>query len=413
MQLTMSDSRVSTIQEVSAFLKGSDGLKFKTACQAESYLWIERVLIQFGYHLLNKPEKAIVKQYLKKLTGYSRSQITRLISQHTRTGKVRLKSFARQRFALKYSISELTLLAGTDELHDFPNGNALKAILNRMAYLYGQKEYLNLANISPAHIYNLRKSAVYQRLTKQYQKTKPRVVNIGERRKPEPNGKPGYLRVDTVHQGDQDGKKGVYHVNVADEVTQFQFVGGVEKISERYLIPILEILLELYPFIIIEFHSDNGSEFINSLVVELLNKLLVKQTKSRSRKTNDNALIESKNGSVIRKWLGYQFMPSTAAMALNEFYFDYFHEYLNYHRPCAFATTIADRKGKQKKIYKPSDYQTPYEKLKNLTNAKQYLKPGISFKKLDAIAMRYTDNQMARIVQQQRSILFDKLNQSL
>jgi hypothetical protein len=88
----------------------------------------------------------------------------------------------------------------------------------------------------------MRKSRAYrQRLTK-YQPTRPTKVSIGERRRPEPNGQPGYLRVDTVHQGDQDGFKEVYHINAVDEVTQWETVGAVAQISEAWLIPVLEAM---------------------------------------------------------------------------------------------------------------------------------------------------------------------------
>ncbi|MES9905680.1 MAG: hypothetical protein ABW168_23775 [Sedimenticola sp.] len=73
----------------------------------------------------------------------------------------------------------------------------------------------------------------------------------------------GYIRIDTVHQGDWDGVKGVYHVNAVDEVTQFEGVASVERISERYLIPVLESLIDSFPFIIKGFHADNGSKYIN------------------------------------------------------------------------------------------------------------------------------------------------------
>ena len=82
-------------------------------------------------------------------------------------------------------------------------------------------------------------------------------MKIGERRKPDPKGKPGMIRIDTVHQGDLDGQKGVYHINAVDEVTQFEIIGAVEGISERFLIPLLTELLEQFPFTIQGFHSDN------------------------------------------------------------------------------------------------------------------------------------------------------------
>ena len=192
-----------------------------------------------------------------------------------------------------------------------------------------------------------------------FTKTQAVQRSIGERRKPEPNGKPGYLRVDTVHQGDLDGEKGVYHINSVDEVAQWQIVAAVEKISEAYLEPILMILLDQYPFVIIEFHADNGGEYVNHVVAALLNKLLIRLTKSRSRHTNDNALVESKNGSVIRKHMGYFYIHQKHAPRINEFYIKYFNPYLNFHRPSGFATKkVIDKKGKVKNVY--DVYLTPY-----------------------------------------------------
>ena len=116
-----------------------------------------------------------------------------------------------------------------------------------------------------------------------YTKTNPTTVPIGERRKPNPYDKPGFIRVDSVHQGDSDKQKGVYHVNLVDEVTQVEIMVAVEKISEYYLVPALVDALDQFPFTILNFHSDNGSEYINKKVSKLLNKRKIEQTKSRSR----------------------------------------------------------------------------------------------------------------------------------
>ena len=86
---------------------------------------------------------------------------------------------------------------------------------------------------------------------------------IGERHKPHPEGRSGFVRVDLVHQGDLDGRKGIYEINLVDEVTQYELVGAVEAISERFLVPVLEGLLGLFPFVIKGFHADNGSECVN------------------------------------------------------------------------------------------------------------------------------------------------------
>jgi hypothetical protein len=183
-----------------------------------------------------------------------------------------------------------------------------------------------------------------------YQPTRPTTVAIGERRAPQPEGRPGYLRVDTVHQGDLEGVKGVYHINAVDEVTQWQVVGATAYISEAWLIPVLEAMLTQFPFRIRAFHSDNGSEFINHTVAGLLNKLLIEQTKSRPRHSNDNGLAESKNGAVIRKHMGYGHIAAPHAQAIETFYEEHFNPYLNFHRPCGVAEHVVNAKGKEKRL---------------------------------------------------------------
>ena len=82
-------------------------------------------------------------------------------------------------------------------------------------------------------------------------------------------------------------------------------VATCEKISEVFLIPVLEDLLQSFPFAILGFQSDNGSEYINGHVAKLLNKLLIEEhTKSRSRHSNDNAQAESKNGAICAQTPG-------------------------------------------------------------------------------------------------------------
>ena len=345
-----------------------------------------------------------------KITGYSRSQLSRQIAQYRKTGQLRVKEYDRHKFQKKYTHQDIQLLAKTAQLHDSPNGAALKKTLERMAREYGKEEYLNISHISVSHIYNLKKKVSYLRSITSYQKTnKGKGKTIGARCKPQPEGKPGYLRVDTIHQGDQEKRKGVYHINTADEITQWEVIGATEKITEAYLLPLLEKIIASYPYRILNFHSDNGSEYINQKVVEMLNKLLIKLTKSRPRHTNDNALIETKNGWVVRKWLGYSHISQEHAPKVNDFYFGCFQQYLNFHRPCAFPSEVIDHQGKIKKKYRYQDYQTPYEKLRSIADVNKYLKDGITLEMLDKIAKKYTDNEMAEKVQLARERLFDKI----
>ena len=410
MVITMNDSKLSSILEVKRFLQESEVIEFKKRCRKEAYQWIEETLKRFDYLYLGKKEKGLIKKYLEKVTGYSRPQVTRQIREYRKTGRVRLKEYERNKFERKYTSKDIQLLAQTAEWHDYPNGAALKKTLERMANTYGEEEYRNIAAISVSHIYNLQKTVSYQRSVTFYQgtkKTKGRV--IGERCKPEPGGRPGYLRVDTMHQGDRDGQKGVYHINTVDEIVQWEVAGAVEKITEEYLLPLLGKIIASYPYQIINFHADNGSEYVNSKVAEMLNNLLIKLTKSRPRHTNDNALVETKNGWVLRKWLGYSHIGQKHAKGVNDFYFGCFNEYLNFHRPCAFPITVKDKKGRIKKKYRYQDYMTPYEKLRSMPGARIYLKESITLEMLDKVARRYTDNEMAKKVQLERDKLFDKI----
>jgi len=407
MNITMTDSRLSNFNQLKTFLTGSKEISFASLnSKREKYNWIKKILVRFDFRNLAKKERGVVGKYVKKISGYSDSQMTRLIKRYFK-GKLIWRTYNRNIFPTKYTPHDIALLNLTDNAHSCLNGWSTKKILVREFKEFKKQDYENIKDISVAHIYNLRSTRQYKSHALTFTKTQAVKRNIGERRKPSPNGYPGYIRVDTVHQGDLADKKGVYHINSVDEVTQWEIAASVEKISEAFLEPILKIIIEQYPFTIVEFHADNGSEYINHIVVALLNKLLIKLTKSRSRKCNDNALVESKNGSVIRKHMGYFYINQKYAPVINDFYIKYFNPYLNFHRPCGFATLKTDKKGKQKKVY--NLYQTPYESLKKITGAGQFLKPGISFEKLDKIAEEYSDNEFATIMKKEKQKLFEQI----
>jgi transposase InsO family protein len=320
---------------------------------------------------------------------------------------VKQRSYRRNRFATQYQIGDVELLAAVDEAHETLSGPATQKILYRGLYDYGDQRYQRLAKISAPHIYNLRKSRVYRERIITFQKTRPVKVTIGERRRPDPQGRPGYLRIDTVHQGDLEGVKGVYHVNAVDEVTQWQVVGAAAYISEAWLIPVLKAMLLQFPFQIIGFHSDNGSEFINHTVAQLLNKLLVEQTKSRPRHSNDNGLVEAKNGAVIRKHMGYGHIESRHAEAIEEFYEQHLNPYLNFHRPCGVPEVITNAKGKQRRVYRW--YATPWEILRQLPDLARRLKGGVTQIDLEKSARMETDTAAALRMQEAKRKLFAEI----
>jgi transposase InsO family protein len=405
----MDDAEKLSLEAIYLFVAGSEEIRFEAQDRQQLYGWLERVLVEHEYAQQGKAARGLLRRYLAKMSGLSRAQVTRLIARYTASGRVRVTVYRRRRFPPLYTRADIELLASVDEAHETLSGPATRRILEREVQLYGRQEYARLAAISVAHLYNLRKSQRYRERLLNYTRTRPTTNSIGERRKPQPQGQPGFLRLDTVHQGDQPegGEKGVYHINAVDEVSQWQVVGSTPRISEAYLEPVLEHMLRQFPFRILGFHTDNGSEFINKTVAALLNKLLIAQTKSRPRQSGDNGLVETKNGAVIRKHLGYGYIDASHADRINDFYQEFLNPYLNYHRPCAQADVKIDEKGRKRVSYKR--YQTPLETLSLLDKPGQYLREGLSMNALKRVAAAISDTDAARRMQQAKAKLFERL----
>jgi transposase InsO family protein len=383
-------------EQIREFLKSSQAIEFTGCGRDEKYGWVERVLRAQNYGPLGKGERGVVRAYVEKVTGMSAAQTTRLIRAFLDQGVVRAAPYQRHCFRARYTSKDITLLADVDRAHERLSGPATRHILQREYEQYGDPRYERLAQISVAHLYNLRASARYRNQAAVFEPTRPAAIAIGERRRPDPQGRPGFLRVDTVHQGDWDGAKGVYHINAVDTVTQWQVVGCASKISEAYLLPVLEAVLAQFPFTVLGFHVDNGSEYINHRVAKMLDKLHAEFTKSRACRSQDNALVEGKNGAVVRKLIGYGYIAGEHAEAIGKFYTRHLNPYLNFHRPCGFATVSLDERGKRRRQYKTEDYRTPLEKLQSLERAEQYLKPGLHLAELEREALAMSDTECAR-----------------
>jgi len=408
----METDRITSIEDVENFLQGAEKVDFSFANKKEKYQFVSDTLVKLKYGIAPKREKILIKRFLGKVTNYSKKQLKRLVKKW-KDGKLLAAATQtnRHKFSSTYGPQEIALLAKADGALNFPNGFALKESLMREYNIFKKENYETISKISVSHIYNIRSHNLqYNSKVKHYTKTNPVNIPIGERRKPQPLGQPGFLRIDSVHQGDLDKIKGVYHINIVDEITQWEIVGCVEGISEFFLIPLLENLISQFDFKIINFHSDNGSEYINYQVADLLNRLIVKQTKSRSRKSNDQALVECKNGAVIRKHIGRNHIPKKFAGLVNIFYQKYFNPFLNYHRVCSFATDYVDKRGKIRKKY--DIHLTPYAKLKSLENAEQYLKEGITFEMLDKIAYAKSDIEAGKEMRKEKMKVFSKIKVS-
>ena len=372
----MDETRLRTIEQLEEFLRATPEVAFTAsgvggAADNQRYEHISRVLARFDYPQRNKRQRGVVLAYLRRTSGYGRAQLNRLVARWAVNRVAQTPLLKRYRapaapFARKYTPGDVELLVEMDRAHEDVCGAAIACLLKRAYTVYGEQRYERLAELSVSHLYNLRKRADYQARRVSFVKTRAVCNPIGVRKAPSPNGRAGFVRIDTVHQGDLDGVKGVYHITCVDEVSQWQVQACVQGISEAFLLPVLALVLQQFPFEIVGFHSDNGSEYVNGRVAKLLQKLLVEQTKSRSRHSNDNALAESKNASVVRKHMGYSHIPQRYAKPINAFYQEAFNPWLNLHRPCMFASETISPKGKVIKRCRHEDVRTPLAALNQL-----------------------------------------------
>ena len=419
MVINMDETRLNSIEQIQEFLQASSQIEFSAhGSDGERYAHIGRVLKRFDYPRCTKRERGVLLAYLRHTSGYSRAQLTRLIARwhNNRLADVPLAkrySAPAAPFARKYTSADVALLVEMDKANEDVCGPAIAHLLKRAFTAYGDRRYERLADLSVSHLYNLRKSTPYQAQRTSFTKTRPVCNPIGVRRAPRPNGRAGYVRIDSVHQGDLDGIKGVYHITCVDEVSQWQVEACVQGLSEAFLLPVLRLVLHQFPFEILGFHSDNGSEYVNKNVARLLEKLRVEQTKSRSRHSNDNALAESKNASVVRKHLGYSHIPQKYATPINEFFMSTFNPWLNLHRPCLFASELVSPKGKVIKRYLHKDVQTPLARLAALSEQGLVgFKKGLSLQALQDQALAQTDLAAAQAMQKAKAALFALFNRS-
>lgn len=418
MVINLNESKLTKIEHIEAFLSGTDGVEFQPNAggDLERYGHISSVLKRFDYPRRSRRERGILLKYLRRTTGYSRAQMTRLIQnwQENRLANTPLTKCPRKParpFARKYTPQDIALLVEMDRANEDVCGPAIAHLLKRAYTEYGDQRYERLSQLSVSHLYNLRKTAVYQSQRRSFTKTRPVCNPIGVRKAPRHNGRAGYVRVDTVHQGDLDGLKGVYHITCVDSVSQWQVEACVHGISEAFLLPVLMLMISQFPFEIEGFHSDNGSEFINHRVAAMLEKMRIEQTKSRSRHSNDNALAESKNASVVRKHMGYSHIPQKYAQPINTFYQEVFNPWLNLHRPCMFATETVSPKGKIIKRYLTKDVKTPLVCLEQLDgNGLVRFKTKDTLVQLQAQAKAQTDLAAAQAMQKVKAELFATFN---
>ena len=362
-----------------------------------------------------------MKRYLAKTTGYSRAQLTRLIRRHRETVKVvdRRDGNQGRPIARVYTPADARLLAQVDADLSQMSGLATRVVLHREHHVFGDARFERLAGVSASHSYNLRGSRTYRTQRTVVAGTKATAV-AGVRRAPQPDGMAGFLRGDTVHQGDRDGAKGMYVHGQRRGPDRYAVRGHAVRVRRRRRgdlrtfpgaaarrparpVPVRRGRLPRRQRVA---QRRAGSEYVNHKVAALLNKLHVRDfTKSRPRRSTDNALVEGKNASVVRRFLGHDHIPqrfrrwSTRSPGST----------------CRRTSTTTGSacsqpgkgaNGRNRRVYRAAEVRTPYAKLRSLPDAEACLKPGISFAEVDAQANASSDLQAVRALNAARARLF-------
>ena len=216
----MDETRLRTIEQLQQFLSVTPKVAFTapSACSAadnQRYEHISRALARFDYPQRGKRERGVVLAYLRRTSGYGRTQLTRLVSRWTDNRVAQHPLVKRYRapaapFARKYTATDVELLVEMHRAHEDVCGPAVAHLLQRAHTVYGDPRYERLADLSVSHLHNLRKRADYQARRVSFVKTRAVYKSIGLRKASSPNGRAGFVRIDTVHQGDLNGVKGVY-----------------------------------------------------------------------------------------------------------------------------------------------------------------------------------------------------------
>ena len=135
----MNEAQVRTLEQVCQVLAGTQALEFRGAEDDEGrYAWIESVLRRFHYRQLPRQQRGPVLAYVQRLSGYSRAQVTRLVSRWS-AGKRLVKQYRapEQAFARRYTGADVALLAEVDRAMNTLSGPATACVLRRQRDVFG------------------------------------------------------------------------------------------------------------------------------------------------------------------------------------------------------------------------------------------------------------------------------------
>jgi hypothetical protein len=128
-----------SLDQIRTFLEASEEFRFEASKRKEIYDWVTGTLVEHEYSGQRREARGVLRQYIGKMTGLSRAQVARLIGRYQESGTVQERGYRRNRFARRYTPTDIEQLAAVDEAHETLSGPATQKILYREYYEYGDE----------------------------------------------------------------------------------------------------------------------------------------------------------------------------------------------------------------------------------------------------------------------------------
>ena len=189
--------------------------------------------------------------------------------------------------------------------------------------------------------------------------------------------KPGFRQIDTVHHcGQATSGQYIHTLTVTDIATGWIELYPLPNNAHRWVFEALADVKNTSVLPVLEFHSDNGSEFINRVTEKWCKDENILFTRSRDRKKNDNCFVEQKNGAVVREYVGRDRLEGFEEQALLKEIYTHLVPLLNYFMPTQKLKRKTRTGSKESKSY--DEPRSPYHRLMEFTGLPREIKNSLA-----------------------------------
>jgi hypothetical protein len=282
------------------------------------------------------------------------------------------RGWPKRRRSKKYGYQVLEVVEKVWKAANYPWSLRLKEIL-RLWLPWIKKRYritpeieAKLLSISPSTIDRALKDKKIKLKRRLYGRTKPGTLlrhKIPVRTDTWDVTHPGFLEADLVsHSGESSFGEFIFSLNLTDILSGWVETQAVMGKGQVGVLSAVEKLSGRVPFKVLGIDSDNGSEFINYHLFSWCENKEIQFTRSRPYKKDDNAHIEQKNWTHVRKFMGWDRYDTQEALeALNDLYDNELCLFMNLFQPSVKLQKVIRKGSRKKRVY--DDPQTPLDRL--------------------------------------------------